>query len=74
VFGTEYTFYAKYSFPLSLNSLQDTKEERNGIKLISCPRFLAIREISTEIKVGEALNERSPTKTNLIIAVGFNIF
>jgi len=74
VFGTEYTLYAKYTFPLSLNSLQDTKEGRNGIKLISCPRFLAIPERSTVIKVGEALNERSPTKTILVTAAGFNIF
>jgi hypothetical protein len=74
VFGTEYTLYAKYTFPLSLSSLQDTKEGRNGVKLISCPLFLAIPERSAVIKVGEVLNERSPTKTNLVTAVGLNIF
>jgi hypothetical protein len=72
--GTEYTLYVRYTFPLSLNSLQDTKEGRNGIKLINRPLFLAIPERSTVIKAGEALNERSPTKTNLLTAVGFNNF
>jgi len=71
---TEYTLYTKYTFPLSLNSSQDTKEGRNGIKLINCLLFLAIPERSTVIKAGEALNERSPTKTNLVTAVGFNNF
>lgn len=59
---------------LSLNSLQDKKEGRNGIKLISYPLFLAIPERSTVIKVGEALNERYQTKPTLVTAVGFNIF
>ena len=59
---------------LSLNSLQDTKEGRNGIKLISYPLFVTIPERSTVIKVGEALNERYPAKPTFITAVGFNIF
>jgi hypothetical protein len=74
VFGTEYTLYAKYTFPLILNSLQDIKEGKKSTKLISSPRFLAIPARSTVIKVGEALNERFSTKTNLVTAAGFNIF
>jgi hypothetical protein len=70
---TEYTLYVKYAFSLSLNSLQVTKEGRNGIKLINCPLFLAIPERSTVIKAGEALNKRSPTKRNLVTAVGLYI-
>ena len=71
---TEYTLYAKYTFTLSLNSLQDTKEGRNDIKLISCCLLLAIPERSTVIKVREALNERSPTKTNLNNSRGVHRF